>query len=106
MSAGPAIAETQPVPSHSVSAQPASGSPSAPPGPFAPEPGHVPGPYSAPGSTPHAPSGETGQSALSEPTQVVPQHNATPPADDGDRTQIVGDDRPGDGAADRNRPGD
>jgi hypothetical protein len=133
VSAGPAIAETQPVPSHKLSAQPAStqpfsagsgaqrastepssagpgaarptsaqpasGSPSAPPGPFAPEPGHVPGPYSAPGSTPHAPSGETGQSALSEPTQVVPQHHSTAPADDGDRTQIVADDRPGNGAA-------
>jgi hypothetical protein len=89
-----------------TSAQPSSGSPSGPPGPFAPEPGHVPGPYSAPGSTLHAPGAETSQGALSEPTQVVPQHHPTPPADDEDRTQIVGDDRPGDGAAERDRTSD
>jgi hypothetical protein len=93
------VAATQPVPSRPVSAEPASAQPApgTPPGPYAPEPGHVPGPYSSPGN-----------SAFSEPTQVVPQHDPAPAPDgeqaDGDRTQIVGDDRPGYGPADQDPP--
>jgi hypothetical protein len=122
VSSGAAIAETQPVPpppesfqaastytssaqptsAQPTSAQPASESASSPPGPFAPEPGHVPGPYSSPGSTPQAPSEPEGFSALSEPTQVVPQHDPKTSSDD-DRTQIV-DDRSGYGPADQDPP--
>jgi hypothetical protein len=98
------VAATQPVPSQPVSAQPASAQPASaqpapgtPPGPYTPEPGHVPGPYSSPAN-----------SALSEPTQVVPQHDPATAPDaeqaDSDRTQIVGNDRPGYGPADQDPP--
>jgi hypothetical protein len=92
-SAQPASAQPtsrQSASTESTSAQAASGSPGTPPGPFAPEPGHVPGPYSSPGSTTQSSSEQSGYSALSEPTQVVPQHDPTPPPDDEDRTEIVG----------------
>jgi hypothetical protein len=82
-----------------------------PPGPYAPEPGHVPGPYSSPANAynpgaayPPASGGATppGHSAFSEPTQVVPQHDPAASAEGaaGDRTEVVRDDRPGYGPAD------
>jgi hypothetical protein len=99
-----------------VSAQPASGQPGAaqggavsaqqgPPGPYAPEPGHVPGPYGAPEPPYNAPT-PSGHSAFSEPTQVVPQHDpaATQPAASDDRTEVVREDRPGYDPADQEPP--
>jgi hypothetical protein len=73
----------QPAPASAPPAPPAPSSPGTPPGPYAPEPGQVPGPYSA----------------FSEPTQAVPRPK---PAEDraaDDRTQVFGEDRPGYGPA-------
>jgi hypothetical protein len=100
----PHVAATQPVSAQPMSGQPASAQPASaepapetPPGPYAPEPGNAPGPY-----------GASSNSALSEPTQVVPQHDPANAAGaeqaDDDRTQIVGNDRPGYGPADQDPP--
>jgi hypothetical protein len=107
----PAVA--QPVSAQPVSAQPASGASDTPPGPFAPEPGHVPGPYSSPAAATYG-SGSSepqGYTAFTEPTQAVPQHDPEGQSDgtdsesaDSDRTQIVGHDRPGYGPADQDPP--
>jgi hypothetical protein len=105
-------AATQP-----VSAQPAPGS--GPAGPFTPSPGYPQPPAEPAHGSPNSPaapsygtpqSGQYGSpqpsspqppySAFSEPTQAVPRHQ---PQDD-DRTQIVGDDRPGFGPADEDPP--
>jgi hypothetical protein len=79
----PAPAATQPVPPQPVSTQPVSTQPvSTQPLPGQPTTG-------APAGSHAAQPGESGYSAFTEPTQVVPQAGAEP-----DRTQIVGDDRP------------
>jgi hypothetical protein len=71
----PAPATSQPVAPQPVSTQPLPGQPTT----------------GAPAGTYPAQPGESGYSAFTEPTQVVPQASA-----ESDRTQIVGDDRPGD----------
>lgn len=96
-----------------VSAQPApvSAQP-APAGPYAPEPGQVPGPYSAPPApggyaAPTYPAPGSGPAqpynGFSEPTQAVPRHEPQAPAGD-DRTEVVRDERDGYGPADQDPP--
>jgi len=86
-----------------ASAAPASTPPAAPPGPYAPAPGYPPPPATPTYGTP--PPGQYGNPQLpsdfSEATQAVPRYQQ-PPADD--RTQIVGNDRPGFGPADEDPP--
>jgi hypothetical protein len=114
----------QPDPGQPGFSQPVSGAPGTPPGAYAPAPGQRPGTYTpepgpgtysapvAPSSPPAAGPAEPAEySAFTEPTQVVPQHEAataTPEPQqsetDGDRTQIVSDERPGYGPADQNPP--
>jgi len=93
-SAAPASAPPAP-------AAPASAPPAAPPGPYAPAPGY-PSPATPTYGTP--PSGQYGNPALpsdfSEATQAVPRYQ---PQED-DRTQIVGNERPGFGPADEDPP--
>lgn len=100
--AQPATAQPpiQPVSAQPASAQPASAQPYSPQ-PFPGQPASAPpaGPF-APGQQPGAQPGD-----YSEPTQAVPRYQAPPRhQDDDDRTQIVGDDRPGFGPADEDPP--
>jgi len=68
-----------------------------PPGPFAPRPGSPGTPASQYPGSPVAPAG-------SEPTQVVPAERAERAEETDDRTQMLGDDRPGYGPADPDGP--
>ena len=85
----------------SVSAQPAQGTP--PQGPYAPEPGQVPGPYGAPAAPtyPASPGHGTSQpyNAFGEPTQAVPRHEQRASTGD-DHTEVV----PGFGPVDEDPP--
>ncbi|MFI7541741.1 hypothetical protein [Actinoplanes sp. NPDC049599] len=78
-------------PAPPVSAQPASGgAPGTPPGPFAPSPGHpqAPGAYSAQSYPPAYGQPQQQPGGYADPTQAIP------PADDADRTRIVGEEPP------------
>jgi hypothetical protein len=79
--------------------QPQYGAPDAYPGQPAPA---TTQPFTAQPSTYTASPGEQSYSAFTEPTQVVPQAGAE--GAEPDRTQIVGDDRPGYGPAEEDPP--
>ena len=93
--------QPQPSPAWNQPAVPMPGQ--AQPGPFPPQPGNPPfgSPQNTPPAPAPAPAAQSNPAPFSEPTQVVPQHD---PGAGADRTEKIGDDRPGFGPADQDPP--